>query len=127
MELAATGWSAAQKQAFCDMQFDARERHYIRAFPSAFSGVVREKGVPVGRLYVDFADAVHLIDIALIPEIRGKGLGTQLLNWLIGFARSGDRLLTLEVAFDNPAQRLYERLGFVVTRQGFPYSSMLCR
>jgi ribosomal protein S18 acetylase RimI-like enzyme len=76
---------------------------------------------------VDFADAVHLIDIALIPEIRGKGLGTQLLNWLIGFARSGDRLLTLEVAFDNPAQRLYERLGFVVTRQGFPYSSMLCR
>lgn len=128
-ELALTGWSAEQKRTFCAMQFAARERHYAQVFDSAVSCILRRDAIPVGRLYADFnaAEALHLIDIALIPEVQGQGLGTLILTWLIEQARAGDRPLALQVAFDNPARRLYDRLGFVVTQEGFPYSSMLCR
>jgi ribosomal protein S18 acetylase RimI-like enzyme len=125
-ELEGTGWGSAQVKAFCDMQFDAQERHYARFHDSAFSGIIYRGGARIGRLYVDFnaTPALHLIDIGLIPEAQGQGLGGALLGWLLETARATFRPVTLQVAFDNPARHLYERLGFTVTQQGFPYWSM---
>jgi ribosomal protein S18 acetylase RimI-like enzyme len=128
-ELERMGWSESQKKSFCDMQFDAQERYYAASFETAFSGILRREDVPIGRLYVDFNDvnALNLIDIALVPEERGRRLGEAILSWLLELARANHRPVTLQVAFDNPARRLYERLGFTVTQEGFPYSSMMCR
>lgn len=116
-ELAATDWSDEQKAEFLRMQFDAQHRHYQEHYDGARFDVVLEDGEPVGRLYVDrsperFPDEIRLVDIAFLPEHRGRGLGSQLLGELIEEARGAAKRLTIHVEIYNPAMRLYERLGF---------------
>src|SRR5437764_1781944 len=59
-----------------------------------------------------YADDWHIMNIAVDPSARRRGLATGLLEEL--FARAGrDRAYTLEVRTSNgPASTLYERLGF---------------
>jgi GNAT superfamily N-acetyltransferase len=53
------------------------------------------------------------ISIAVVPNKRGGGHGSQLLEALIQRARDdGYKALSLSVEPDNPALKLYERLGF---------------
>jgi ribosomal protein S18 acetylase RimI-like enzyme len=117
-ELARTGWDEAQCAAFVAMQFEAQDRHYRQHFPRADYGVIEwaEAGapVPVGRLWIDRRpDAIHVLDISLLPEHRGRGLGTQCLRRLMAEARARGAALTIQVEQFNPARSLYERLGFV--------------
>jgi ribosomal protein S18 acetylase RimI-like enzyme len=54
------------------------------------------------------------VSIAVYGEFRGRGIGSLLLGSLIVRARAHDvRALSLSVALENPARRLYERVGFV--------------
>jgi len=53
------------------------------------------------------------ISIAVVPNKRGSGHGSQLLDALIERAREdGYKALSLSVEPDNPALHLYERMGF---------------
>jgi ribosomal-protein-alanine N-acetyltransferase len=53
------------------------------------------------------------LSIAVAPEARGRGFGTQLLGALVAAARdAGHRAISLSVEPENPALRLYERPGF---------------
>ncbi|GAB3825374.1 GNAT family N-acetyltransferase [Hymenobacter jeollabukensis] len=56
--------------------------------------------------------------MGLVVEARGRGLGKPMLQTAIDEARQrGDRRIMLEVFTNNPAAiRLYERLGFGITR-----------
>lgn len=54
------------------------------------------------------------ISIAIVPAYRGQGIGTLLLTELIAQATGQYAALSLSVDPQNPAMRLYERLGFVV-------------
>jgi ribosomal protein S18 acetylase RimI-like enzyme len=66
---------------------------------------------------------LRLIDIAMLPEWQGKGIGTHLIRDLIG-----ERLpVVLHVAIDNPARALYERLGFEVKAAEGIYLRMECQ
>lgn len=116
-ELAVTDWSDEQKAEFLRMQFDAQHRHYQEHYAGARFDVVLEDGEPVGRLYVDrtperFPDEIRLVDVAFLPEHRGRGLGSRLLGELIEEARAAGKRLTIHVEIYNPALSLYERLGF---------------
>lgn len=115
-ELAGVSWGEATRQAFFDQQFDAQAADYRRRFPEARFLVVELDSAPIGRLYLgDAADAVHVLDIALLSEHRGRGLGEALLRWVVADGRA----VSLSVLKWNPAQRLYLRLGFaVVAEQG---------
>lgn len=64
------------------------------------------------------AGQVHINNLAVLPELRGRGLGTQLLERLIAeAAHLGAVFLTLEVRQSNtPALRLYAKSGF--TQEG---------
>ena len=53
-----------------------------------------------------------MIDIALMPEHRGAGIGTKLLKELQEEAKAAGKKLSIHVERFNPARRLYERLGF---------------
>lgn len=65
------------------------------------------------RLYVDRTDKeILLIDIALLPEHRGAGIGGRLLNDLLSEAAAEHKPVRIHVEHKNPARRLYERLGF---------------
>jgi ribosomal protein S18 acetylase RimI-like enzyme len=112
-ELRRVPWTDEQKRAFLDMQFDAQKRHYEDYYPDCDFLVIEVEGRAAGRLYVDRAGAaIHLIDIALLPEYRGRGIGTLLLDELLAEARGSGRAIRAYVEHFNPARRLYDRLGF---------------
>ena len=118
-DLARTAWTEEQRLAFLRMQFDAQDRHYRAHFPTAqFDLVVlgdAPSGQPIGRLYVDRRPTtIAVLDISLLPAHRGHGIGAQLMATILREARASARNVELHVEKQNPARRLYERLGFRV-------------
>ena len=115
-ELAATGWNAAERDAFVRMQFDLQDRHYRAAFPHADHSLILRSGRPVGRLIVDRGRReIRVIDISLVPDQRGCGIGSTVLQRIMADAALAGVPVGLSVDVANPARRLYDRLGFVVT------------
>ena len=112
-ELAVTGWSEGQKADFCRSQFDAQSAYYSANYPGASFQIIERDGWPVGRFYVDcWEKEVRIIDITVLPEFRGSGIGTKLLRDLQDEARAADKSLTIHVERFNRALELYQRLGF---------------
>jgi GNAT superfamily N-acetyltransferase len=117
-EMNLVDWNDAQKDAFLHMQFDAQTNHYSLYYPSAEYKIIERAGVPVGRLIIENrGDHFLIMDIALLPAYRRSGIGTFLIQELKQEAVRLHLPLVLRVEFFNPAIRLYERLGFVKTRE----------
>lgn len=112
-ELAAVPWPDAEKRAFLHQQFEAQRRYYRQQMPDAAFDIIEVDGDRAGRLYVDRRDdELRLVDIALLPDWRGQGIGTGLLRELMAEAGARDAPLRIHVEKNNPAYRLYRRLGF---------------
>jgi ribosomal protein S18 acetylase RimI-like enzyme len=112
-EMARVPWDDAAKHAFLTMQFDAQDTYYRRQRPGAAYDVVLVDGEPAGRLYVDRGpDELVVMDIALLPRFRGRGVGTRLMRALMAEAAAGGVPVTLHVERFNRAHALYARLGF---------------
>jgi ribosomal protein S18 acetylase RimI-like enzyme len=121
-ELSVVPWSPAEKTAFLESQFDAQHAHYRRHYPAADFLVIGRAGADVGRLYLDRWDReLRLIDIALLPEHRGQGIGTALLRDVQDEAAAAGKGVAIHVEKLNPARRLYDRLGFVPAGDCGPY------
>jgi ribosomal protein S18 acetylase RimI-like enzyme len=111
-ELAALDWSDAQREAFLSLQFRAQQAHYAE-YPNADPQIIVEVDRAIGRLLVSrLADEIRLVDIALLPQWRGRGIGAVLIQQLLDEAARLDKPVRLHVEKSNPAQRLYRRLGF---------------
>jgi ribosomal protein S18 acetylase RimI-like enzyme len=87
-------------------------------------GVVAEiGGLIIGAAWARIIPAYGHIDddtpelaISVMPEHRGQGVGTSLMMFLFDLLRKhGYRRTSLSVQKDNPAVRLYRRLGYAVT------------
>jgi ribosomal protein S18 acetylase RimI-like enzyme len=116
-ELAVTGWSPEQKQAFVASQFAAQRHHYRTYIPACRFEVLERQGEPVGRLYLDRGETrFHIVDIALLPAWCGQGIGTAILRALMETAERDGRGLSIFVEKFNPALRLYRRLAFTAIR-----------
>jgi ribosomal protein S18 acetylase RimI-like enzyme len=114
-ELAVVPWDEAQKESFIHAQFAAQDRWYREHYAGASFDVVLIDGEPAGRFYVHRGeDEIRIMDIALLPEHRGNGVGTSLLRDLLAEAEAGRKRVTIHVERVNPALALYERLGFRV-------------
>jgi ribosomal protein S18 acetylase RimI-like enzyme len=112
-ELAVVPWDASQKEAFLRMQFAAQDRYYHATFPAASYDLIVSGEQVLGRLYVDRGEAAWLVlDIALLPEHRGRGIGARLLTDVLAEAGAAAKPVQIHVERFNPAQRLYDRLGF---------------
>jgi ribosomal protein S18 acetylase RimI-like enzyme len=125
-EMALTGWTDEEKQAFCAMQFDAQRTDYIARFPGAVQSIVLEGGKPAGQTWVYRSDEeIRLLDIALLPERRNSGTGAILLLQLQDEARRAGKPLRHSVYKDNEdALRFYRRLGFAVVADFEAYCLM---
>jgi ribosomal protein S18 acetylase RimI-like enzyme len=112
----------ADLKALLRMQFRAQRMGYARDFADAIDRIAlaaEPSARPIGRLLVATRrDAIHLVDIALVPEARGRGVGTALLGELLENARRQGLPVRLQVRPGNPAFHLYSRLGFQVIRGG---------
>jgi ribosomal protein S18 acetylase RimI-like enzyme len=112
-ELEPVPWTVEQKEAFLRQQFDAQDIDYRRNYKTASFDVIELAGDSVGRLFVDRGtDEIRIVDIALLPEHRGSGIGTALIRALLDEAAALGKRLSVHVERHNPARRLYERLGF---------------
>lgn len=68
---------------------------------------------PVGWLEVSVEERwLYLADIGLLPECRNQGLGTRMIQDVLDYANAHELTVELQVLVTNPAQRLYERMGF---------------
>ncbi len=127
-EMALFQWDEAQAQAFLQMQFNMQKRSYEMQFPAAQHSIILMDGQEVGRLMVDRAPSeLLLVDIALLPEVRGHGIGGKLIRELQEEAAREGKAVRLTVVRNNPALRLYERLGFVTVGDDGIYLEMLWR
>lgn len=114
-ELALVDWDEAAKQRFCAQQFAAQRAWYRETYPNASFEVVETAGEPVGRLCIDeMAEEIRLVDVSLVPEARGRGLGTALLAAVLARGRAAGKPVTIHVERFNRALALYARLGFRV-------------
>lgn len=112
-ELARVVWEGGTKEAFLRQQFAAQSHHYRENYPGATLDVVEVDGARAGRLFVArWTKEIRIMDIALLPELRGRGIGTRLLRELQDEARAAGKSLSIHVEAFNPARHLYERLGF---------------
>jgi ribosomal protein S18 acetylase RimI-like enzyme len=112
-ELAQTGWPAEAQQAFLAQQHEAQHHHYRSHYPGAEWLIVEHDGEPAGRLYlVEWERELRVIDISLAPAARGRGFGGALLADLMAEAASAGKGVSAHVERNNPALRLYDRLGF---------------
>ena len=59
-------------------------------------------------------DEIRLVDIALLAEARGRGIGAKLIANLLARATSEAKPVRLHVEKSNPALRLYQRQGFQI-------------
>jgi ribosomal protein S18 acetylase RimI-like enzyme len=81
--------------------------------------VIEMAGRPIGLLkLLRASDEWRVVQLQLLPEHQGAGIGSHLLGILVAQARDAGVPLTLSVLKANPARRLYERLGFEVTSEG---------
>lgn len=127
-EMDLAGWDAAQTASFLQMQFRAQTQSYRLQFPHAVTQIVLSHDVAIGRLVTDCTDiAILLMDIALLPTYRKRGIGTYLMQALQAEAARSGKEVHVYVQATNPAQRLYQRLGFVAEGEPGIYFEMRWR
>ena len=118
-------WEEGAREAFLEHQFSAQDHHYRSNYPGATLDVIEVDGEPAGRLYVHRGGGdIRIMDIALVPPFRGRGIGTALLRQLMEEAAGSGRALSIHVELNNPARQLYERLGFVAAGEHGVYVLM---
>lgn len=125
-EMQLVPWDKTQRDAFLRMQFSAQCSSYSGQFPAADYSLIRLDGKPAGRLIVDRSGPdLLLIDIALLPEFRGAGVGLRLMEQLIEEAVKTQKAIKLHVEKFNRALRFYERLGFKAIADAGIYLEMI--
>jgi GNAT superfamily N-acetyltransferase len=62
-------------------------------------------------------DGLFVVQLFVDGPFQRQGIGTEVMNRLIGKAACLDRAVRLAVVKINPALRLYERLGFRTTHE----------
>ena len=113
-ELKFTNWTEEQKTAFIMMQSMAQMAEYKTNYPGAVLEIIVYKKRDAGRFYTWENDQeIRLVDITLLPQYRGKGIGTVILGDLIKRSDKVQKKISLHVDPINPALHLYLRLGFI--------------
>jgi GNAT superfamily N-acetyltransferase len=112
-ELAQLPWDDDQRESFLRMQFNAQQQDYQRRFPDADHRLILLDDQPIGRHYVARSESeIRILEIAILPAHRLKGIGTRLVTGLLDEAVQTRQIVRIYVERFNPALSLFERLGF---------------
>lgn len=98
-------------------QYEIRAAQYRARFLNACDEIVEVADRPIGRLLTDRrvdgnGAMTVIVDVAIHPDLQGQGYGATVLRAVVEHAAERGDDVELTVARDNPARRLYERLGF---------------
>jgi ribosomal protein S18 acetylase RimI-like enzyme len=77
--------------------------------------IISVDGNDVGWLQVaELPAEIRLQKVFILPEYQRSGIGSEVLSRLLAGWKLTDKKIVLRVLKNNPARRLYERLGFSV-------------
>ena len=124
-ELAQVDWDEQQKAAFLEMQFSAQHQYYQEHYKGTDFLIILLDNQPIGRFYISrWSSEFRIVDLALLPEFRDTGIGTQILRNVLSEATTLGKPVRIHVERFNPAQNLYRRLGFAKTGEYGVYDLM---
>lgn len=113
-EMSLVDWPQEAQATFLRQQFEAQHSHYRQHYPDAKFWIVEIEKRPAGRLYLQSRDdEIRLMDIAFLPDHKGRGYGTSLVSRVVEIAAEKALAVRLHVEPENRAVNLYRRLGFV--------------
>jgi ribosomal protein S18 acetylase RimI-like enzyme len=113
-ELGASAWPEPLRSQILDMEY-VRRRHANRTNdPEVQNNVIRVDGVDAGWIVVvTVPDHLYLAEIMILPEFRGRGIGTVAIGQILAKAGEAGKPVRLRVnVMNSRAARLYERFGF---------------
>ena len=114
-----------QKSGLLLMQLEAQLADYERNYIGAKRQIILYNEERVGYIYTwDSKREIRILDISLLPEFQGNGIGGTILNDILKTGKQQHKKVSLHVALGNPAKRLYERLGFVKISDNFTHEYM---
>ena len=104
---------------------DARSDPFLRRYvekwgqPTDLGFIAEDNSQVLGAVWIrQFEDEPHPeLAIAVLPEAIGQGIGTQLMERIIDESKNKFPIIMLSVRADNPALRLYQRLGFQTVKE----------
>ena len=113
-KFASLGLSADYLAQMLALRFKAEHMDFATRFPDADHSIIHVENTAIGRVLIDETPAaIRLVDMALLSPLRGAGVGTSILEQLQTYAAEHGLPLRLAVHPQNPAIRLFHRLGFV--------------
>ncbi|MBI5655920.1 MAG: GNAT family N-acetyltransferase [Geobacter sp.] len=120
------GWPDELWDQFMRMQFDLQQAHYRRSYDNPSFDIILGDETPIGRLYLDRrADEYRLIDLALLPQFRGLGIGGNLLKAVVRESEEQGLPVSLHVEKNNPILDYYRRIGFRIAEDRGAYFYMI--
>jgi len=127
-EVSQAGWPQPMIDAFLAQQHAAQHAHYTAHYPGIQRYAIQRASADIGRLYLwEGASDLRIVDIALLPDARGGGIGAALLADVIAYARKRGLRTSIHVEQQNPARRLYLRMGFVFEKTANDvYDRLVC-
>ena len=114
-EMALVNWGEEEKSRFVRSQFLAQKTDYEQRFPDSTHEIVLLGEKLIGRIWVDRRqNEIRLLDLALLPAFRNRGVGAALIGQLQNEAARLDKALRhCVLRVNESAIRFYKRLGFV--------------
>jgi ribosomal protein S18 acetylase RimI-like enzyme len=101
-----------------DVEQAAKFEEYKKDFNPDEIQVVCLFSEPIGRLRIVRGSEIYIGGMQILPEYRGRGFGTAILESLIEESRQTAKPIRLEVFHNNlPAFRLYQKVGFKVVEE----------
>jgi GNAT superfamily N-acetyltransferase len=113
-EFAALGLPEAQVDEILRGQSQAQIIAYSSRFTGSSYDIVLKDEEPAGRIWVARQkDEMRIVDMAMLPNLRSAGIGTELVKRLQAEAQAAGLPIRATVARFNPGSlRFHERLGF---------------
>lgn len=109
------GFQTYAEQAFGPWDDVKQRASAERDFGECPIEIVERDGVAIGYQIVErHPDHWFLDEIAVIPSVRDRGLGTGLVRAIMDAAHAAGVPVRLNCLHVNPARHLYDRLGFRV-------------
>ena len=106
------------EQTYGPWQEEERRARFFELTNPEAHHIVERAGQPIGCLNVTWLPGeVKLNRVFLLPPFQSLGIGSRLVGQVVADAETAGLPVRLRVLKVNPAQRLYARLGFVVTGQ----------
>jgi GNAT superfamily N-acetyltransferase len=124
-EMALVPWSEEQKTFFLQSQFQAQHQHYLSEYPHGKFQTINLDNQKLGRLYVcELENKIQIIDLTLLPEFRGQGIGTQIITDIL---QTAEKPVQIYLESFNQSINLFTRLGFQIIKDEGIYHLWECQ